>query len=312
MIFIIVILLALKVLWLVPSQVAQDVASFDLLLNLTQRMMRREIAFSSLNYTFYITTAISSARARKVLPTIFAGILRYSKLSLLSLVRTQIMTLQDIHQLTFSVDRVTQFPCLPQSARDMSEFTGSDRALEKARAWLSTCIARHDCSQGTISKLPTRVLIIDGLDQVRLYVSQQGEKASYACLSHCWGSDPLSLLRTTTASLDTFRASVPWKDLPNTFRDAINTDWRHEGSLMAEIYESAYVTLAATKASDPTEGCFATPDDVYRTRTISLPAGLDDDGGKEDHKLHVRSPLDHYILPMLKRGWVRTTLSNWN
>jgi hypothetical protein len=244
------------------------------------------------------------------------------------------MTLQDIHQLTFSVDRVTQFPCLPQSARDMSEFTGSDRALEKARSWLSTCIARHDCSQGTISKLPTRVLIIDGLDQVRLYVSQQGEKASYACLSHCWGSDPLSLLRTTTASLDTFRASVPWKDLPNTFRDAINftyrlglrflwidslcivqdsiTDWRHEGSLMAEIYESAYVTLAATKASDPTEGCFATPDDVYRTRTISLPAGLDDDGGKEDHKLHVRSPLDHYILPMLKRGWVRTTLSNWN
>jgi hypothetical protein len=221
------------------------------------------------------------------------------------------------------------------TANSISDFTGSDQALDRARSWLHTCTSQHDCSQKTVSKLPTRVLIIDGLEQVRLYVST-GEFAPYACLSHCWGDDPLSLLRTTTNTLEAFQTSIPWKDLPNTFRDAINfayrlglrylwidslcivqdsiIDWRHEGSLMAEIYESAYVTLAATKASDPTEGCFSTPAEQYRTRSMPFPTEANDDGSEENHTVHVRTLLihDELRIPMFNRGWVRTTISIWN
>jgi hypothetical protein len=221
------------------------------------------------------------------------------------------------------------------TANGISDFTGSDQALDRARSWLHTCTSLHDCSQNTVSKLPSRVLMIEGLNQVRLYVSA-GEIATYACLSHCWGDDPLSLLRTTTNTLEAFRTSIPWKDLPNTFRDAINfayrlglrylwidslcivqdsiIDWRHEGSLMAEIYESAHVTLAATKASDPTEGCFSTPAEQYRTRSMPFTTEANDDGSEENHTIHVRTPLihDEWGIPIFNRGWVRTTISIWN
>jgi hypothetical protein len=83
---------------------------------------------------------------------------------------------------------------------------------------------------------------------------------------------------------------------------------------MAEIYESAYVTLAATKASDPTEGCFSTPAEQYRTRSMPLPTEANDDGSEENHTVHVRTLLIHDELgiPMFNRGWVRTTISIWN
>jgi hypothetical protein len=80
---------------------------------------------------------------------------------------------------------------------------------------------------------------------------------------------------------------------------------------MAEIYESAYVTLAATKASDPTEGCFSTPAEQYRTRSIPFTAEGNDDGKEENHTVHVRIPLMHHEwgIPMFNRGWVRTRIS---
>jgi hypothetical protein len=242
--------------------------------------------------------------------------------------------LKVLSQLIFLIDGVSHPHRLP-AATGISNFTGSDQALDRARAWLNTCILQHICSRATSAKLPTRVLALNGLDQVKLYVSRR-EIAPYACLSHCWGNDPLSILRTTTITLEAFQTLIPWRDLPGTFRDAINftyrlglrylwidslcivqdsiLDWRHEGSLMAEIYESAHVTLAATKASNPTEGCFSTPAEQYLTRSTQSTTEANDEGNRVDCAVHVRSALMHYDsgITMLTRGWVRTTPSRYS
>jgi hypothetical protein len=119
---------------------------------------------------------------------------------------------------------------------------------------------------------------------------------------------------------------LPWEDLPNTFRDAINftyrpgwrylwkdslcivqgsiTDLRQAGNLMAEIYESTlYVTLAAIRVSNPTEGCFSIPiDEEHCTRSMTFPREVD---GKvvRNHKVHVCTPLEHVgKKTLLNRG----------
>jgi hypothetical protein len=231
----------------------------------------------------------------------------------------------------FPVGGVSRRPNRPQIATEISCFTGSNQALDRARSWLDTCVTYHNCSHGTVGKLPTRVLFIEKYNQVRLHVSE-GESAPYICLSHCWGNDSLSILRTTDATLEDFQNSIPWEDLPNTFRDAIQftyrlglrylwidslciiqdsiVDWRHEGSLMASIYENAYVTLAATNAPGPTKGCFSTAAEEYRARSISFTTESNGGSSREDHTIYVRTSLIHNELanPLLNRGWVRTLL----
>lgn len=199
--------------------------------------------------------------------------------------------------------------------------------MKKARSWLSTCITEHTCASVTPSFLPTRVLCIDGPDTVRLLVTTN-EIALYACLSHCWGPQPRLVLRTTKATLESFRTRIPWDCLPNTFRDAIDftyhlglrylwidslcivqdsiEDWRREGSSMASIYNSAYVTLAASKAANPEDGCYSTPWQVHLSRTMTF-ATTNNDTPDEGHEVHIRTPLPHsdHDFPLFKRGWVR-------
>jgi hypothetical protein len=219
----------------------------------------------------------------------------------------------------------------PHVAVDISDIIGSEQTLDRALFWLNTCIYQHVRTDAAHARLPTRVLLIDGIDQVRLYIID-GEFYSYACLSHCWGTQPLSLLGNTTATLEDFQTSIPWKDLPNTSRDAINftyrlgvkyvwinsllivqdsiADRRREGSLMVEIYEFSYLTLVATKSSTPSEGCFSTPDRIHCTRSVTI-TEEENDGITQDYTLHIRNILDHHvgIYPIFNRGWVITLLS---
>jgi hypothetical protein len=101
--------------------------------------------------------------------------------------------------------------------------TGSEEAISKARSWLRTCLNDHgvygSCSI-TSGKLPTRVLRIDAPDQVRRHISSD-EYADYACLSHCWGKQPDTLLKLNQSTMTIFQTGIPWSSLPKTFRDAI-------------------------------------------------------------------------------------------
>jgi len=90
--------------------------------------------------------------------------------------------------------------------------------------------------------------------------------------------------------LNAFKTNIPWGCLTATFRDAIticrrlgiyflwidslciiqdsDEDWKDQAGQMADIYENAYLTLAATKSRDGSGGCFAETDTKYIAKLV--------------------------------------------
>jgi hypothetical protein len=114
------------------------------------------------------------------------------------------------------------------------------------------------------------LLLVENLPESRI--------ASYACLSHCWGSGA-DILKTLTSNLQLhLKTGIKVASLPKTFKDAIkicqrlsivylwidslciiqdsDSDWRIQAASMAGIYANAYLTIAAASANDPSQGCF--------------------------------------------------------
>lgn len=140
--------------------------------------------------------------------------------------------------------------------------------------WIKDCQDKHSaCNSGTFRRtLPSRVIDVgppDGKTPPRL-CDTNGEPGDYIALSHCWGGkQPLVTTKNNICSMKTF---IPWGELPNTFQDAITVtrtlglkyiwidslcivqddaqDWEREAAKMALIFEAAYVTIAATAASN--------------------------------------------------------------
>ena len=103
-------------------------------------------------------------------------------------------------------------------------------------------------------------------------------KGRYTTLSHCWGPQGMTPLRTTKANLDDHLNSIALEKLPRTFQDAIRItrgvgleylwidslcilqddqeDWLQESARMGSIYEKGWLTIAASAARNSTEGCF--------------------------------------------------------
>ncbi|KAH7077646.1 heterokaryon incompatibility protein-domain-containing protein [Paraphoma chrysanthemicola] len=208
--------------------------------------------------------------------------------------------------------------------RHISDSTGSDQAVAWVRGHIDQCMKYHaGCSRAS-SKLPTRVLCIDGPTNVKLHIPS-GEKSPYVCLSHCWGA--ADMIKTTSQTLDRYRTGITWAELPKTFRQAVSfayrlgykyiwidslciiqdsrEDWRHEGSRMAEIYANSTLTLSAAHSSDSRGGCFVTtPYRLSQTRW-----SLVDQATNEEYELYSRVDSighGHFIgrsLPLLTRGW---------
>jgi hypothetical protein len=203
----------------------------------------------------------------------------------------------------------------------ISTNTGSDEAVYRVRHWLEECVNEHEnCARSSPKPLPTRVLQLDGPEKVKLRITNQ-DMGSYACLSHCWGREPL--IQTTSSTLERFQVGIPWAQLPRTFRDAVSfahrlglqylwidslcilqdstEDWRREGSAMARIYQNSYITLSATRASDASSGCFVDADARYISRTMTF-----QNSNNEPYSIHTRQKLKHAQdpRPLQARGWV--------
>ena len=113
-------------------------------------------------------------------------------------------------------------PCTWRYMKPMMKITnrtGSPAAVRKVKSWYSGCLSSHEqCLQGTHSRLPTRIIRIEGLERVRLHISSD-ESAEYACLSYCWGGS--AVIKTTASNLEQYTTGIPWDELPQTFQDAI-------------------------------------------------------------------------------------------
>lgn len=156
--------------------------------------------------------------------------------------------------------------------------------LALAQDWLSTCRNSHrSCSAGLernehSTRVPDAAIrMIETKDSgQRLVKLELGEiLPAYIALSHCWGS-PTTPLKTLSTNIESFQTAIPFDSLPVTFKHAIEVskslgfeyiwidslciiqdsplDWEEQSSLMAFIYSSADLVLAASSATSTADG----------------------------------------------------------
>ena len=183
-----------------------------------------------------------------------------------------------------------------------------DVSSSTALTLMQQCLNKHsECirAQPANTFLPTRVIAVGGEGEQKspyLYESR-GEKATYACLSHCWGSS--EHLKTTSSTLYIRKKCIPLEDLSQTFRDAIRVtrafripylwidslciiqddeaDWELESSRMAETYRNAIVTIAATSSPDGTGGLFCVNPEFQKRAKIRV----------DGNSVFIRKSIDH-------------------
>lgn len=214
--------------------------------------------------------------------------------------------------------------------------TASDSTFTTIEEWLHTCTNNHDrCGRIGIKRASANlheirflciyenhVVLTDGVIPDR-----------YACLSHCWGSGE-NVSKTTRTNIQEHQGEgIILSKLPKTFQDTIHVcqklklsyvwidslciiqddpvDWDTQAHRMADVYQNAFVTIAASKANDPVEGLFSSTHwscqgeilpgftDVHVRK---LPPPIIDD----DHELDFRYDLvdQTNVWPLVLRGWV--------
>lgn len=163
-------------------------------------------------------------------------------------------------------------------ARQVSSCSSDDETIGLAKKWLDNCLSSHSkCERIDTPLLPTRVISVgENNEDVNLYISEQGDSAEYAALSHCWGiSQPLTL---TKATLEDMKQKVVFNDSSKTFREAVDatrrlgipflwidslcilqddrSDWEKEAPTMSDVYNSSTVTLSAASSNSAAGGLF--------------------------------------------------------
>lgn len=202
---------------------------------------------------------------------------------------------QQVGKLIFGLSGVLR-ECLEEISDVPDEFTGSDCTFRLISAWIQHCVTNHECPKPLKeTALPARVLDVgpsDASEEPRL-VETSGARGRYLALSHCWGDPATSGIVTTTHETYSARlASIPITSLPKTFQDAVYItrklgirwlwidslciiqgspeDWAIQAAQMCSIYRNAYLTIAASSASNSSVGCFS-PRDGHNIRPLELP-----------------------------------------
>ncbi|KAH0495925.1 hypothetical protein TgHK011_009450 [Trichoderma gracile] len=163
----------------------------------------------------------------------------------------------------------------------------SEETVDMMKEWLQECITSHvECQELQRSDRtsqapapgPRRLLHLSGstaAPQVRLEQhSAPGALREYAALSYCWGGDQAVKLKGEL--VECWKRGIPYEAFPKTIRDAMwmtmalgleylwvdalciiqdsDQDKAEQISRMAEIYEQAYVTISAARATAAPEG----------------------------------------------------------
>lgn len=214
----------------------------------------------------------------------------------------------------------------------LSGDTSTDACFEWARNHISKCEDSHVlCGKGRNVTLPTRLLHLEpiereGKEGFRLALTT-GKLGTYACLSHCWGKDPMPA-RTLKSNLARHLDFIPYSSLPATFRDAVQIarqlgleylwidslciiqdcedDWEAEAARMAAVYGGALVTIAAVASKDFRGGCFSRNQrgDFHQrilrpSQQLSVVIGVRDHSTVRDGQPDIGRD-----LPLLSRAWV--------
>ena len=210
----------------------------------------------------------------------------------------------------------------------------SDSTTAQITGWLGQCIKSHTrCFDAQIiaatrELLPTRLLDLRRATQENciqlVKTTILPRNTLYATLSHCWGGRCDTIL--TVENLQGFEKGLPLNCIPRTFQDAVSVsirlgvrylwidalcivqdsvddlDWKHEASIMGDVYANSYFTLAATESINSRGGLLQ-----KRNPTAAWPCRLLANWGFRDSCQVVISPpglgqkMD--LLPLGTRAW---------
>jgi hypothetical protein len=175
-----------------------------------------------------------------------------------------------------------------------SNIVGPTYTLGLVQRWIRICEEQHQsCKRPQVKDYPnwrpTRLLYVGENDtQLRLVRGDAlSDDLKYVTLSHCWGKLDKRLV-LTKATVDDWSERLPllgeWKTFSNAvdmtrqlglsyiwidslciIQDSVS-DWQRECPQMCNVYKRSYCNIAATSASDDTEGCF-----FARDMEIDLP-----------------------------------------
>ncbi|CVK90869.1 related to tol protein [Fusarium proliferatum] len=206
--------------------------------------------------------------------------------------------------------------------------TESQTTTTTIQSWIRECLGTHDGCQSHIHDQSTSFIcpkrLLDLSNGTLVLREDLRQKLRYACLSHCWGK--IKIVRTTTHTIGSFRKEVPLDQLSETFRDAVDIcrslgilylwidslciiqdspeDWREQAAQMADIYQHSFLTIAATKSQDGSQGCFSETSHQYVAKLVP---------GYQNIYVRQKVPLfpNHWTqlenndgYPLLNRAWI--------
>lgn len=224
-------------------------------------------------------------------------------------------------------------------ANSTSSATDSCESIEKIQKWLEQCEMNHRlCSDQLVDPnfLPRRLLDVGSVGDATIRLIDTDDLASgladarYICLSYCWGRN--QPLVTTTWNLASHKRGLPIAKLPQTILDAVKItrdlqiaflwvdalaikqddvmDKWEDISQMAQIYENAYLTLAATLSDSVQGGLFTKipeaciPKLIPRTTTFGKPYNVYARATHPHHRLAGDAVNRLEPHPLLTRAWV--------
>ncbi|KAK5322659.1 hypothetical protein LTS13_008303 [Exophiala xenobiotica] len=218
-------------------------------------------------------------------------------------------------------------------ADDVPERSDSDSSFSTIQSWMNTCQEKHEMCRMNQSQghMPTRLIHVGSAgEKLRLCLtSEVGGITGYAALSHSWGekeSRKTDVPKTTKSNLKSRMKNIKWKDLTNTFQDAVEitrrlgleylwvdslcinqddyNDWALEASRVGRIYENARIVIAATRSRTGDGGCFSTRSPSYEI-SEAAPTGRFYVRKEISHLDMDDQPLENYkTMPLFARAWV--------
>ena len=208
-----------------------------------------------------------------------------------------------------------RLPIKAELARNLHSIHFSSSAEDVARFWLENCLGRHEQCKSETPMLPRRVVDVSPGHEPFLFIPKC-QRSRYAALSYCFGKGPV--LTTTEKTLQERQAGIPITILPKTVRDAVTwtrdlglqylwvdslcilqdklADWEAELSVMADIYQDATVTIAATASAHAGGGCAPVRNKLQFAPFAPLPGVV----------IEANVPRQAWIFqkgPLEKRGW---------
>lgn len=218
------------------------------------------------------------------------------------------------------------FPRLPES--------GSEVHVTLLKEWIRDCDTSptHKCTPKTGSNTWSPTRLLDVVEKRLNCLPEKRSSTKYVALSHLWGDEnehkPFCTYRKNVKE---FQGFIDFSKLPQMFTDAVAVtrnlgvrylwidslciiqedpkDWNKECQRMEYVFNSAYVTIAASCASGVRDGFLKSrPFSGAKTRRChALNSGIGDDA--DSSVFYVCDAIDDFKRDvehgaLSKRGWV--------